>query len=234
MSTTSQLRSRPLLNEILSTRVVTDAGGGQHKLSSETAERFLDALHRSVLATKPKLVIEIGMAYGIASLAIACGLQDAGEEGQLISIDPNQSTDWHGVGVENIRRLGFESRHQLIEQPSYLALPRLLAERTTVDLAYIDGWHTFDYTLVDFFYIDRMLPVGGIVAFNDAGWRAVHKVIKFVATHRKYAEVDVGLKPEYGTPIPSFRKILSGRPGQDRYFRKLENWEPRWNFHARF
>src|SRR5437016_5634832 len=134
MSTTSQLRSRPLLNEILSTRIVTDAAGGRHKLSSETAERFLDALHRTVLDCRPKLVVEIGMAHGIASLAIACALQDAGDDGRLISIDPNQSSDWHGVGSEHIRRLGFESRHQLIEQPSYLALPRLLAERTTVDL----------------------------------------------------------------------------------------------------
>lgn len=230
----SRLRALPLVGEILATGTVTDAGGQKHKLRSGTAERFLDALHDTVLRLRPAVAVEIGMANGMSSLAIAAGLMAAGPAGRFISIDPFQTRDWHGVGCENLRRLGFADRHRLLEEPSYLALPRLVAEKTAVDFAYVDGWHTFDYTLVDFFYLDKMLPVGGVVAFNDAGWRAVHKVIKFLLTHRRYEEIDVGLKREYGRPIPSLRKLVGGRSGADRYFRKVEDWEPKWDFYAKF
>ncbi|MFO1184043.1 MAG: class I SAM-dependent methyltransferase [Bauldia sp.] len=231
---TSHLRSIPLVEEILTSGQVTDATGARHKLRSGTAERFLDALHDTVVRVRPATAVEIGMANGVSSIAIAAGLMAVPSSGRLISIDPFQHRDWHGVGVEHMRRLGFGDRHTLMEEPSFLALPRLLERGTVVDLAYIDGWHTFDYTLVDFFYLDKMLPVGGVVAFNDAGWRAVHKVIKFALSHRRYEEMDVGLKREYGSPIPSLRKIAAGRSGADRYFRKLENWEPKWDFFANF
>jgi len=44
------------------------------------------------------------------------------------------------------------------------------AQGERIDFAFIDGAHTFDHVLVDFFYIDRMLNVGGIVAFDDVGF----------------------------------------------------------------
>ncbi len=107
------------------------------------------------------------MAFGVASLAIVSALVEAGTGGQLISIDPNRSRHWRNIGVLNLRRAGFDGHHRLIERVDYLALPELVRERQTIQFAYIDGWHTFDYTLLDFLYIDKMLAPGGVVAFND-------------------------------------------------------------------
>jgi hypothetical protein len=128
----------------------------------------------------------------------------------------------------------------VIEEPDFLALPRLLALGCKVDFGYIDGWHTFDYTLLDFYYIDRMLPVNGVVGFNDCDYPAVHKAINFVLSHRRYKEVDVGLQPAYGRRKELIR-FLRGRWSkrhrvlcQDRYFRKLEDWEPNFDFFAEF
>ena len=113
-----------------------------------------------------------------------------------------------------------------------------------IDFAYIDGWHSFDYTLLDGWYVDRMLAVGGIAAFNDCDWPAVKKAIRFVLTHRKYSEMDVGLPVSLSghhlkwEPLRQFlicgSKLGCFRRAEDRYFRKDENWEPSWDFYARF
>jgi len=41
------------------------------------------------------------------------------------------------------------------EDFDFKVLPRLLESGKKIDFAYIDGWHTFDYTLLDWCYIDR-------------------------------------------------------------------------------
>ena len=64
------------------------------------------------------------------------------------------------------------------EHPLRLALTRLCAEGERIDFAFIDGNHRFDYTLVDFFYIDKMLRLGGHVAFDDLWIASVRKVVK--------------------------------------------------------
>ena len=79
----------------------------------------------------------------------------------------------------NLRRAGLDgsppSRSSGVD---YLALPQLVGDRQTIQFAYIDGWHTFDYTLLDFFYVDKMLDPGGVVAFNDCALPSVRRVIE--------------------------------------------------------
>ena len=62
----------------------------------------------------------------------------------------------------------------------------MINSKINVDFAFIDGWHTFDYTLVDFFLIDKILNNGGIVAFHDGYGRSKQKVFRFLETHRNY------------------------------------------------
>ena len=91
-----------------------------------------------------------------------------------------------GVGLANLRRAGYSHLIRFIEEPSYRGLAELERSGQIIDFAFIDGHHAFDYALVDFFLIDRMLRPGGIVAFDDAGWPAVRKVCRFVRTSRAY------------------------------------------------
>ncbi|GJG85086.1 hypothetical protein tb265_02670 [Gemmatimonadetes bacterium T265] len=231
----------PLVAQLFDTHQVTDADGQVRTVDSEIGEALADALYRTVLARRPRLVVEIGMANGVSSLAILSALRDAERSGsaagaRLISIDPFQHAQWHGVGLTNVARAGLGGAHQLLEQPDYLALPDLLRAGTRVDFAYIDGWHTFDYTLLDFWYVDKMLHAGGVVAFNDCGWRAVHKAIRFVQTHRRYAELDVGLPKNYaaGDPLRTLVRRAMRWNTNDRYFEKREDWEPSWNFYVPF
>jgi Methyltransferase domain len=129
---------------------------------SGIALEYAIGLYRAVLTKRPKTMLEIGMANGAATLAILSALSQLDGERLLISIDPNQSTQWHNAGVNNVKANGFSGMHRLIEEPDYVALPELLRQQLALDAAYVDGWHTFDYVLLDFFYIDKLLPVGGL------------------------------------------------------------------------
>lgn len=226
----------PILKSMYETGLSADGS----PLHSHLPQNYAEAIFQVVLRERPQTVLEVGMAMGTSSLAILSALRAIGS-GRLISIDPMQSTGWESKGLSAIKTAGLASQHELIEEYDYLALPRLLESSLKIDFAYIDGWHTFDYTLLDWFYIDRMLPAGGIVVFNDCSWPAVDKAISFVLSHRKYAEMDVGL-PKVLTPKGSVaerirRKLPGGQPrrrSEDRYFRKIEYWEPSWDFFAPF
>lgn len=223
------------LNAIFATGEVLTPDDQPIPLRSGISIVNANALYGAVRERQPKLVVEIGMAHGISSLAIATALHENGGGGRLISIDPYQHARYQGVGMANLRRAGLAGCHTLLEQPDYLALPGLLVDGTQVDIGYIDGYHTFDYTLLDFFYLDKMLPVGGLVGFNDVLWRAVRKVIRFVRTHRQYRELKLAA-PDYAShrPFVTTLRRLTRLSKSDRYFEKLAAWEPRYDYFRGF
>jgi hypothetical protein len=95
-----------------------------------------------------------------------------------------------------------------------------------------------------------------VIAVNDCGFAAVAKALQWFATHRRYTELDVGLpkrvrSPIYGAPShlrAALKPVLNGvgeyaprwanrlklARFEDRYFQKVEDWEPLWNFFAPF
>jgi hypothetical protein len=129
--------------------------------------------------------MEIGLAYGLSTLCICEALAKVGGR-RHIAIDAFQSTIWNGIGIHNVHAAGFSNLIELREELSQDALPRLFAEGVKVDFAYIDGTHTFDQKIVDFFYVDRILNVGGVIAFDDCDWPSIHQVCRFIATNRPY------------------------------------------------
>jgi len=108
-----------------------------------------------------------------------------------IVIDPAQNAVayWHGVGLANLERAGYRGFVEFIEKPSQIALPELVSAGRRIDFAFIDGEHTFDHVLVDFFFVDQLLNVGGIVVLDDAGWPSIRSVARFVASNRSYKVV---------------------------------------------
>jgi predicted O-methyltransferase YrrM len=240
----SQLLERcPTLREMLEARTGYTSAGERVRLHSEIRREYAEALYQTVLRLRPSVAIEVGMAFGVASLAILSALRDSQADGKLISIDPMQASQWKSGGVTAVAKAGLSDRHVLFEDYDYNVLPRLLASGHRVGFAYVDGWHTFDYTLLDWWYIDKMLPIGGVVGLNDCSWPSVEKVIRFVLTHRRYTELDVGLSPElvgYTRPRELLRRLTRGhkekwyRRAEDRYFMKNEDWEPSWDFFAPF
>lgn len=232
----------PILEEILVKRTTQTLDGETIQVHSDIGLAHAEALYATILKEKPRTVIEIGMASGVASLSILTALREIDQGGKLLSVDPFQTdpkSTWKGSGLASVRRAGLSSWHELLENFDYKILPRLLEANTKLDFAYIDGWHTFDYTLLDWWYVDRMLKPGGIAVFNDCAWPAVDKAIKFVITHRKYSEIEVGIprqsqRKKALVSAITFGLIPPPLDGRDRYFRKDEDWEPKWDFYAPF
>jgi predicted O-methyltransferase YrrM len=237
-----------VLQQMYATGTAVTNDGRTVPLNSVVTPEFANCLYALVRREKPELVLEVGLAHGATALSIATALAENGG-GRLVSIDPFQRSDWQGVALAAIEKSGLNGFHSLVEEPDYVALPRLLDRwGRSVELAYIDGLHAYEYVLLDFFYVDRMLEVGGIVGFNDCDWPAVIPTLRFARKHRNYEPLGVGLAPMYGTrngaaraylrleqkiippPVrPSrLRSIgrLLGRRREDRYFRKTDTWEP--------
>jgi hypothetical protein len=84
-------------------------------------------------------------------------------------------------------------------------LPELELKEIKADFAFIDGWHTFDHTLVDFFLTDKILRKGGILALDDTNWDSVRKVSMFILRNRSYKLID--FKP--GLPYPPLRSLAN-------------------------
>ncbi len=160
---------------------------------------------------KPIVTLEVGLAYGVSALAICDALFKTTQTKHIV-IDPHQNIKpiWGGIGLYNLKRAGFRDLIEFYEQPSYRALPMLESADTKIDFAFIDGWHTFDYTLVDFFYIDKMLKEGGFVVFDDADWPSVRNVCRFVATnldYKLYNSTQISSTTDENTSVHSLKTV---------------------------
>lgn len=190
------MNAEALLQSIFQTRTVQSGGGVNYPLDSNVDEnegRFLQSLIRTY---RPASTIEVGCAYGISSLFICAELEKI-QGGHHTIIDGFQQSVFHNIGVSNLNRAGI-GFYQLIEELSETALPRLLADGKRFDFCFIDGNHTFDHTLLDFFYLNRMLNVGGIMVFDDAGFPAVNKAVRYMMNYPAYvyeAHVPVHISP---------------------------------------
>jgi predicted O-methyltransferase YrrM len=244
------------LEEILKTRTVCAPDGTRIVLDYAIDATEGEKLQQLILDKQPIVSLEVGLCYGISAMFICEAMAKVGGKRHIL-IDPTQSSGWQGIGLRNLFEAGFGPLIDFREQESQVALPQLVAEGTKIDFAFIDGWHTFDHVLVDFFYIDRLLSVGGIVAFDDANQSAVHEVCRFIATNRAYrvcAVVGGTTSQTFGARMARwgarhfqlFRRLVHSKISEtDEHlgfcwdsrliaFEKLADDTRRWDFHREF
>lgn len=177
-----------IIERIYETGTVMGRSGQSHKLHSaiDPAEgKFIF----DIIENDPGIVktLEIGCAYGLSSLHICSATRERAGASHTI-IDPFQNTQWDGVGIRNLEEAGIDFS-TLIEIKSEFALPRLLEEQEgQFDFIFIDGWHTFDHTLLDCFYASRLLRVGGLLAIDDLSFPSVKRVVDFLKNYPCYEE----------------------------------------------
>jgi predicted O-methyltransferase YrrM len=184
-----------ILEEIFQSQAVSNAQGDTFALHSAIDKAEGNFLHQLVLQYKPQNTLEIGCAYGISSLYICGGLQKNKQESNKTGmsyqpkhtiIDPFQTTQWKSVGIDNLKKANLDC-FELVEKPSELAMPALLAAGQQFDMIFIDGWHTFDHTLLDLFYANRLLNVGGILVVDDvATIKPVNKALRYFLNYPAY------------------------------------------------
>jgi len=202
-------------------------------------------LAHKVIQLAPQVTIETGVAYGLSTLAICLALEANGK-GVHYGADPEQKRVHQMAGVELLRQHGVAHRFRLLDGPAHEMLPAL---RERIQFAFIDGWHTFDYKLIDFFLADKLLEPGGVIGFHDCQWASTQRVLRFALTHRKYRL----LLERKITVFEAARYCRMGRLGKFLYWarsvalpvrkgrvknllllEKIQGWEPNYDFYASF
>jgi predicted O-methyltransferase YrrM len=177
------------IEKIYDAGFVTGRSGKAHKLHS-AIDREEGKFITSLIENDPaiKHTLEIGCAYGLSSLYICSAL--SGRSGaQHTIIDPFQNTDWDGVGVKQLEEFGIDF-FELIELRSEFALPKLLEfSEGTFDLILVDGYHTFDHTLLDCFFATRLLRIGGVLVIDDVAFPSVRRVVAFLQNYPCYEQI---------------------------------------------
>lgn len=178
-----------LIQDIYASRKVVGKSGRIHELNSHIGQEKGEFLYR-LITDDPTIVktLEVGCAFGLSSLWICQATRGRAGAHHTI-IDPNQSTDWDSAGIRNLEEDGIDYA-ELIESGSEFALPHLLESGMgPYDFIFIDGWHTFDHTLLDCFYATRLLRVGGILALDDVDWPSVRRVVDFLLNYPCYEDI---------------------------------------------
>jgi predicted O-methyltransferase YrrM len=213
------LQPNETLQSMFATYSVIDKDGNAVKFSSGVSPIEGWYLYQLVLRNPDvNTIVEVGMAYGTSALYICQALSERSSEGRLISVDPNQSTQWQSIGVLNVERANLKKYHALMEMGSELALPSLMMKHTEADMVFIDGMHLFDYTLLDIFYACKLLRVNGLLVIDDIRHASVKKAVKYIRTNYKFMQF-VSLNVSSAT-MATFVKV-----GED---------QRNWNFHSDF
>jgi predicted O-methyltransferase YrrM len=196
------------MNELLlkacETRSFTNSKGQLIKMDSETPAGQCVFLQQVIRENKVKTSIEIGMAYGTSTLAIAEGIDKNGGTSCVV-IDPYENSYWKGHGLELLKVGGYGHMIDFYEQPSYSVLPKFLEEGRKFDFAYIDSTKLMDWITVDFFYLDKLMDAGGIIVFDDVSYVSIKKLIRYLAQLPHYEVAAVYPKNKI---LPSVRKLI--------------------------
>jgi hypothetical protein len=178
-----------LLRELRETGKAIGADGLHYETRPFITEGEGQVLYKCILDAKPNLSLEIGFLHGYSTLHILQGLADVGT-GRLLSIDPFQFDPFaRGIGVMNVRRSGLERHHLFWPGASQFVLPRLCQRKVRFDFAFVDGSHLFDFTLLEFFYIDKMIDIGAQVVFHDYMNPSVYAAAQFIEANLAYSVV---------------------------------------------
>jgi predicted O-methyltransferase YrrM len=196
----------PILAEMLQSQQATTATGETVPLHSHLPELEGAILQSWLRAYQPRRLLEIGLAYGSSSLCI-CEATAGWSLSHYHIIDAFQTSAWQNIGRSNLERAGYGGRFHLHEELSELCLPRLLQEGLRFDFAFVDGWHTFDHVLLEFFYINRMLDVGGLIIFDDLHLPSLQKVMAYLERYPCYERLELPPTLAHAAPI-KVRKLM--------------------------
>lgn len=159
--------------------------GEKTTLHSHTSLEQCNFLQQMFSASKAKNSLEVGFAYGISTMFILEMHRKAGSEfAAHIAIEPDDY--WGAAAMYNIKKEGLEDYLELKRDYSDKILPKLFYDHHRIQFAYVDSTKQFDVLLQDFYFIDKMLDVNGIIVFDDCLFPGVGRVAKFIKSLPHY------------------------------------------------
>ncbi len=175
-----------LLEKSYVSKKIQDIHGNPEDFHSGINREEAEMLIRVIRENKAVKTLEVGLAMGASAVCFCETARHIDPKSLHYAIDPFQYADWKGVGVKLINESGLADHFKLLEGKTHEVFHYFIDNNIKLDMAFIDGWHTFDYTFIDFFFVDQVLKDGGILAFHDMYALSKQKVLRFIKTHRDY------------------------------------------------
>jgi predicted O-methyltransferase YrrM len=238
--------AQAVLNRLIINRSTFDTSGVERHATGTINLLEAEFMKQLILENGFTTCLETGVAYGASTVAICSALSELESSGKVVrhyGVDPSQTDVFGGSAMAALRECGLDHIFELCEGPSHLVLPKLLDRNLTVDFVFIDGMHTFDYTLLDLFFSDKLLRPGGVLCLHDMHLPSKRKAANYLMRYRKYVRVP-GVKRRLRSRIGgALKQALKLRPGSAwanlstsepmLVVKKVANAEPAWNFYAR-
>jgi predicted O-methyltransferase YrrM len=176
---------------------VPTRSGDAIALSPHSIERDQgEALRELAIAEGAEQTIEVGLALGMSALFLCQAV--LGRGGSHVAIDPFQESSWSGAGLIVLEQAGVREHVEVIVEESQLALPRLVSEGRSFDLAFIDGDHRFESALLDLYFMTRLVRPEGLIVMDDMWMPSIRTVVA-------YAERNLALTLEPAALPNAFR-----------------------------
>jgi predicted O-methyltransferase YrrM len=180
-------------------------------------ETDCDVLRDQLLAEQPATVIEIWLAYGASSLAIAEALVEVGrEQARHLIVDAHQARAFHSSGWNALVNAGLTDVCTLVQERSQIALPRLWSEGFVADAAFVDGSHSFHNVFLDLYYLRELVRPGGLLILDDCQYPSVTTAVR-------YFELNTGWHPE---PIAARTRLRAYRLPDPPIEPRFEDFRP--------
>jgi predicted O-methyltransferase YrrM len=241
MSTDSQ----SVLNRLIIDKQTFSSDGTQLQVTGTISLDEAQYMKELIISNEFSTCLETGVAYGASTVAICSALSVLEQSSRPVKhygVDPCQIEIYGGAAIAALKECGLDHILELCHGPSHLMLPKLLERNITVDFVFIDGMHTFDYTLIDLFYADKLLRPGGIICMHDMNMRSKKKASKYLLRYRKYirlASVKRPLRQRLGAALKEAARFAPRAVWNDLTtvetmlaVKKVEDFDPDWDFYA--
>jgi len=178
-----------------------------HSNTNKEQGLFLQKIFNEI---KPTKSLEVGFAYGISALFILeMHRKNNADEGAHIVIEPDNY--WGTAATHNIEKEGLTRYLQIKHDYSDKVLSKLFLENYRIQYAYIDTTKQFDVVMQDFYFINKILDVGGVVILDDCGgaWPGVQRVARFINTLPHYRVLEGHNELKYSMSKKVAKSVLS-------------------------
>lgn len=207
----------PFLEKILTSKLFTNSRGEQINIHSNTSRGQCEFLQKIIAENNFSSSIEIGLAYGISTIAILDEISK--NNGKHVVMDIFQENGWNNNGLDMIKQAGYQSITDFRPKYCYEVLPALMLEGRKFDFAYIDSTKQFDWMLIDFFYLDKILKVGGVIAFDDVNRPGIRKALRFISQCPDYKVYGTWRENKPQKKLKFLQSIIKLIPGYKKLFR---------------
>jgi predicted O-methyltransferase YrrM len=145
-------------------------------------------MHKLMRSHSVKRSLEVGFAYGFSTVWMLDALWSRSNAFH-VAVDPWEEHTFHGIGLAQVKRLGFGVRFDWIDNFSIHALSDLIRKKEKFDFIFIDGNHRFDDVIVDFHLSNQLLWPGGLAVFDDMWMNSVRSATNFIVNNFSYEVV---------------------------------------------